>query len=96
MNIANGTGLAMSLALAFIAGCADNTATSPGAASPAAQTTGATVTCKESNSCKGNASCAGVAVNEKHGCKGQNSCAANVREVSKEECDKIHGTVAAK
>jgi hypothetical protein len=53
------------------------------------------VQCKESNSCKGQGSCGGVAVGEKHGCKGQNGCAGNLREVTKDECAAIKGAVVA-
>ena len=88
----HGAGLATSVALA-LAACGGSSAN---AADPAmgAPKAGA-VHCKESNSCKGNGSCAGVAVNEKHACKGQNACGGNLREVSKAECDAIKGTVVA-
>ena len=88
-----GAGLAMGVALA-LAACGGESSAMPGAKAP--EITGASVSCKESNSCKGNGSCAGVAVNEKHACKGQNSCGGNVRQISMEECDKIKGTVASK
>jgi hypothetical protein len=54
-----------------------------------------TVQCKEANSCKGQGSCAGMHAGDKHGCKGQNSCAGNLREVTKDECKKLGGTVVA-
>jgi hypothetical protein len=85
-----GAGLAASVAMA-LAACASTS--EPPAASAMTTTTAATVHCKEANSCKGNASCAGVAQGEKHTCKGSNKCASNLREVSKAECDTIKGTV---
>ena len=56
---------------------------------------GGTIQCKEANSCKGNATCTGIAAGEKHGCKAQNKCTGNVRELSKADCDGIKGTVVA-
>ena len=53
------------------------------------------VQCKESNSCKGQGSCAGTHAGEKHGCKGQNSCGGNTRELTKAECKEIKGKVVA-
>ncbi len=83
----HGAGLAASVAMA-LAACASDPP-------PAAQmaSTGDKVQCKEANSCKGNASCAGTAQGEKHTCKGSNKCAGNVRELSKTDCDAIKGTV---
>lgn len=92
MKKAIGATLAASVAAALVA-CAGNNAENAPAAST--MTTSAKVQCKESNSCKGNGSCAGVAVNEKHTCKGQNACGGNLREISKEECDSIKGSVVA-
>jgi hypothetical protein len=89
-----GAGLAMSVALALAACGGGESMAGPGTKAP--EMNGASVSCKESNSCKGTGSCAGVAVNDKHACKGQNSCGGNVRQISKEECDKIKGTVASK
>ena len=90
-----GAGLAMSVAMA-LAACGGETAAA--SAEPKMAGTGAPgmVSCKESNSCKGNGSCAGVAVGEKHTCKGQNGCGGNLREITAEECTKIKGTVASK
>jgi len=86
-----GAGLAATVAMA-LSGCA-----TPSAAEAPKMADGkpGTVQCKESNSCKGGGSCAGVAQNEKHGCKGQNSCGGNLREISKAECDMLKGTVVA-
>ena len=84
-------GLAASVAMALMA-CGG----APPVGANAPELTSAKITCKESNSCKGNATCAGTAVNEKHGCKGQNACGGNVREITKAECDAIKGAVVAK
>ena len=92
MKLVIGATLAASVAAALVA-CAGNNASNAPAGTTT--TTSAKVQCKESNSCKGNGSCAVVAVNEKHTCKGQNSCGGNLREVSKEECDAIKGSVGA-
>jgi hypothetical protein len=87
----SGTSLAASVALAMMA-CGG-----PEAKAPVGETTmtSGTVQCKESNSCKGNGSCAGVAVKEKHSCKGQNACGGNLRTITKSECDALKGTVVA-
>jgi hypothetical protein len=79
-----------SIAVALTA-CATSSPPPASASAPVA----ATVTCKESNSCKGKATCTGVAAGEKHGCGSTNKCAGNVREITKDECDKIKGTVVA-
>lgn len=85
-----GASLAATVAMA-LAGCGNSAMPDP----KSADAMPGKVSCKESNSCKGNGSCAGVAVNEKHACKGQNSCGGNVREITKTECDALKGTVVA-
>ena len=86
-----GAFLAAGVAMAMATGaCAGEKAKADGGMTDASK-----VQCKESNSCKGHGSCGGVAVGEKHACKGQNGCAANLREVSKDECAAIKGTVVA-
>lgn len=97
MKSVMGASLAASVAVALSAcggGKDANAPTGDGAATTTTTTSGK-VQCKESNSCKGNGSCAGVAVNEKHSCKGSNACGGNVREITKTECDTIKGTVVA-
>jgi hypothetical protein len=84
--------IAASVAMALSA-CASDPPPAP--AAPEATASAGTVQCKESNSCKGNATCSGIAAGEKHGCKGTNKCANNLRELSKAECDAIKGTVVA-
>ncbi len=86
-----GARLAAIVGMALTACAAEAPAPPPQAAAGAA----GTVQCKESNSCKGLASCTGIAAGEKHGCKGSNKCAGNVRELTKAECDGIKGTVIA-
>lgn len=88
-----GMSLAATVAMTLVA-CGG--ATPEPAAPGTTNTTSGTVSCKESNTCKGHASCAGTAQGEKHTCKGSNACAGNVREISKTECDAIKGTVATK
>lgn len=89
-----GASLAASVAIA-LAGCGNKEeAKTPDGSAGTTTTTSGKVQCKEANSCKGNASCAGTAKGEKHSCKGSNSCAGNVREITKAECDAIKGTVA--
>jgi len=92
MNKAIGLALAASVAAALTACGETNAANAPPGT---ATTTSGKIMCKESNSCKGNGSCAGTAVNEKHTCKGQNSCGGNLREITKVECDTLKGTVVA-
>jgi hypothetical protein len=94
----HGARLATIVGMALTTACAGDPPqppTGPGAPTTPAVAAGGTVQCKESNSCKGKASCTGVAGGEKHGCKGSNKCANNLRELSKAECDNIHGTVVA-
>ncbi|MEM1029510.1 MAG: hypothetical protein AAF928_01650 [Myxococcota bacterium] len=95
-NVSLGASLAAGVAMTFagaLVGCSKPTP-APEAADGAPGTM-AKVECKEANSCKGNGSCAGVAMGEKHDCKGQNTCGGNVRTISKEECDEIGGSVLA-
>ena len=88
-NAPFGAALAASIAMS-LAACG-GTSPKPISAADAADPT--PIECKETNSCKGHGSCAGVAQGEKHSCNGHNECAGNVRTVTKKECAAIGGDV---